>query len=217
MPDVNLVRLFLTDEYRLSLEVSPWFIAALVAIPVAALAARRYWPEHWWPRRRKHFGIVEMEIALGGVGKVKLRPVVQDIQIAHRIWTELATRKVALRIEPDDDVIVEVYNSWYALFGKVRELIAATPAELVRSEPSTQELVRIATDTLNKGLRPHLTRWQARFRNWYAQQDDALKTQDPQQVQRDFKEYDELMADMQRVNEQMIQYAAELHKLVRAK
>ncbi|KKL97864.1 hypothetical protein LCGC14_1830190 [marine sediment metagenome] len=217
MSETNILRLFLTDKYSLSLEVSLWVIAALVAVPVAAVVARWYWPQGWWPRRRKHFGIVEMEIQLGGVGKVKLCPVVEDIQIAHRIWTELATRKVALPIEPEHDVIVEVYNSWSAMFGKVRELIAATPAELVRSEPSTQELVRIATDTLNKGLRPHLTRWQARFRNWYAQQKEALKTRSPQQVQRDFEQYEELMADMQRVNQQMIQYAGELQKLVHAK
>ena len=217
MPDSDLVRLFVTDEYRLSLEVSPWLIGVVAAATVVVIVARRYWPNNWWPRRRKHFRIVELEIALGGVGNVKLRPVVEDIQIAHRIWTELATRKVALPIEPDHDVIVEVYDSWYTLFGKVRELIAATPADLVRSEPSTQELVRIATETLNKGLRPHLTQWQARFRNWYAQQENALKARDPQEDQRDFDQYDELMADMKRVNHQMIEYAAELQKLVHAK
>lgn len=217
MPDSNLVRLFVTDGYRLSLEVSPWLIGVVAAATVVVIVARHYWPNNWWPRRRKHFRIVELEIALGGVGNVKLRPVVEDIQIAHRIWTELATRKVALPIEPDHDVIVEVYDSWYTLFGKVRELIAATPADLVRSEPSTQELVRIATETLNKGLRPHLTRWQARFRNWYAQQENALKAKSPQEVQRDFDQYDELMADMKRVNQQMIEYAAELQKLVHAK
>lgn len=217
MPDSNLIRLFLTDGYRLSMEVSLWFIGAIAALPVVALVVRRCWPENSWPRGRKHFGLVEMEIELGGIGKAKLRPVVEDIQIAHRIWTELSTRKLALPIEPDNDVIVEVYDSWCTMFSKVRELIATTPADLVRREPSTQELVRIATETLNKGLRPHLTRWQARFRNWYAHQKDALETRDPQDVQRDFKEYDELMADMQHVNLQMIQYASELQKLIHAK
>ncbi len=217
MADTSLIRLYLTDGYRLGLEVSPWFIGALGAVPVVALVVRRYWPDDWWPRRRKHFGLVEMEINLGGVGKVKIRPVVEDIQIAHRIWTELATRKAALPIDPEHDVIVEVYNSWYTLFGKVRELIGAIPADLVRSEPSTQEIVRIATDTLNKGLRPHLTQWQARFRNWYANQEAALKEKAPQEVQRGFEQYDALVADMKRVNVQMIQYAAELQKLIRAK
>ncbi len=217
MADINLIRLFITDDHRLSLEVSPWFIGILVAVSVAALFARQYWPNDWWPLGRKHFGIVDLEIQLGGIGKVKLKPVVEDIQIAHRIWTELATRKAALPIDAENDVIVEVYNSWYSLFAKVRELIGAIPADLVRSEPSTQELVRIATDTLNKGLRPHLTQWQARYRNWYSQQGDALKTKTPQEVQRDYKEYGTLMADLQRVNQQLIQYAVELQKLIRAK
>jgi hypothetical protein len=217
MADMNLLRFYLTDGWRLSVEVSLWVLGLVAAAPVAAVLARRYWPNGWWPRRRRHFGIVEMEIPLGGVGKVKLRPVVEDVQIAHRIWTELATRKAALAIEPENDVIVEVYNSWYTLFGKVRELIAAIPADLVRSEPSTQELVRIATDTLNKGLRPHLTRWQARFRNWYANQGETLKQKTPQEVQQSYEHYDVLMADMKQVNEQMIQYAGELQKLIRAK
>ena len=217
MADVNLIRFYLTDGYGFSVEVSPWVVGLVAAVVVAAVLARRYWPDGWWPRRRKHFGIVEMEIALGGVGKVKLRPVVEDVQVAHRIWTELATRKAAIPIEPNHDVIVEVYNSWYTLFGKVRQLIAAIPADLVRSEPSTQKLVRIATDTLNKGLRPHLTQWQARFRNWYANQTETLKQKTPQEVQQSYEHYDALMADMKQVNEQMIQYAHELQKLIRAK
>ena len=120
-------------------------------------------------------------------------------------------------MDPDNDVIVEVYDSWYALFGRVRELIAQLPPALVRNDASTQELIRIATQSLNSGLRPHLTKWQARFRNWYAAQDAQLATKAPQDVQRQFPEYDELMQDLRRVNDQLIQYAGELEKIVRGK
>ena len=144
-----------------------------------------------------------------------MQPVLEDVQIEHRIWVELATRKAALPIDPEHDVIVEVYDSWYSLFGKVLELIAAIPARVLHQEQSTRELVRIATATLNQGLRPHLTQWQARFRNWYGNQAGELKSKSPQEVQRQFPEYSALMADMQRVNRELIEYAEQLQKLVR--
>lgn len=156
-------------------------------------------------------------ISLGGIGKVQLRPKVEDIDVAHKIWTELVTRKAALPIDTEHDIISEVYDSWYALFDRVRILVSQIPARLVREDRATEELVQIATKALNQGLRPHLTRWQARFRNWYVNQEEKLKTKTPQEVQREFPEYDELMSDLQRVNEDLIQYAEELQKLVRGR
>lgn len=166
---------------------------------------------------RRRFSVVSLNIALGGIGQVELRPREEDIEVAHKIWTELVTRKAAIRIDPEHDVISEVYDSWYALFGRVRELISQIPARMVREDSATQQLVKIATESLNNGLRPHLTKWQARFRNWYGGQSEALKTKTPQEVQREFPEYQELMAELHRVNEELIQYAGALQKLVRGK
>jgi hypothetical protein len=100
------------------------------------------------------------------------------------------------------------------MFGRVRQLISDIPGQLMRKEESTQKLVLVATQTLNSSLRPHLTRWQARFRNWYSQRTDDLKTKSPQEVQRNFPEYSSLMEDMKKVNEQLIQYARELEKII---
>jgi len=100
------------------------------------------------------------------------------------------------------------------MFGRVRQLISDIPGQLLRKEESTQKLVRIATQTLNDGLRPHLTQWQARFRNWYAQHAEDLKTKTPQEVQRAFPQYSLLIDDMKKVNAQLIQYARELEKII---
>ncbi len=88
------------------------------------------------------------------------------------------------------------------------------PAELVRKEKSTQEMVRISTATLNNGLRPHLNRWQARFRNWYESNSDKLSQQSPQELQKEFPEFDELINDMIKINKQLIEYANQLKKLL---
>lgn len=208
MGQVELIRLYLDVDYTLAFKISVWIIVTLLVAVAGWLLWRRR-------ARFKHYDLVSLKVELGGIGEVEFRPNVEDIQIAHRIWTELITRKAALPIDPEHDVITEIYDSWYTLFTTVRQLIGDIPGPLVRTEQSTQELVRIATDTLNLGLRPHLTCWQARFRSWYEQHAKDLRTKTPQQLQREFPDYEALMTDLQQVNQQMIQYAAELQKIVR--
>ena len=193
----------------------PWLVGvALCAIGVVIIV---WLIRKWQSTDIDRFELVSLDIQLGGFGKAQFRPNVQDIQVAHRIWTELVTRKAALPIEPEHDVIVEVYDSWYVLFGKVRDLIGDIPAQLIRKEKSTELLVKIAVDTLNNGLRPHLTRWQAHFRNWYKQELEKASLKSPQEIQKGFPEYAVLIEDMQKVNRQLIQYAKELRKVVLGK
>jgi len=158
-------------------------------------------------RKLPAWAVVEANVQLGGIGTVKIRPSYEDIQVAHKAWVELVTRKAALPFEEDHDVIYEVYSSWYALFQEMRNLVKTIPAEKVRDSKDTQELVRLLVDALNKGLRPHLTQWQAKFRHWY---EDALKRssgKSPQEVQREYPNYRELVDDLIRVNKQLVEYA----------
>jgi len=160
------------------------------------------------------FGLVKVDIKLGNVGSAEFRPNKNDLQIAHRIWTELVTRKAAIPIDKENDVIEEIYDSWYAMFQKVREFIGDIPADLIRHNKSTKEIVRIATQTLNDGLRPHLTKWQARFRTWSTSKKDKLMDMTPQEFQKDYPEYKYLIEDLMNVNQQLIQYAQELKKII---
>ena len=193
----------------LVMEISLWILAGALAVffVIRLLVGN--------PKSLFHkYELVKLNVQLGNVGAVELRPNNEDVQIAHRIWTELMTRKAAQPIDIEHDVIVEIYNSWYALFGRVRLLISDIPGHMLRKEKSTQELVRIATLTLNNGLRPHLTRWQARFRHWYDKCPDAAKEKCPQDCQRGFPGYELLIEDIKRVNGQLIQYAGELEKII---
>lgn len=103
---------------------------------------------------------------------------------------------------------MEVYNSWYEFFKITRELIKDIPISKLRKSKDTQELVRVATEVLNQGLRPHLTVWQAKFRKWYESElsKNKDKTLSPQEIQRKYKGYRELAADMDRVNKQLMKY-----------
>lgn len=207
--NIDFIRLSFDNESLLvTLDISVW-IVIFIALFIAIL---------WGVGLKlKRYKLVKLNISLGKIGKAEFSPNEKDIQIAHKIWTELVTRKAALPIEPDHDVIVEIYDSWYALFTKVRELISEIPADLLRHEKSTQELVRISTATLNDGLRPHLTKWQAKFRNWYQANTDRLKEITPQELQREYPEYEELKNEIISINSELIAYARELKKIVDGK
>lgn len=214
-PPVTLLQLFWSrDDWTFSFTFNFWIAAVLILIIVGLIASR------WWPALTgwKDFEIDEAEI---GVGQQKLRfkPNLTDRQVAYAIWVELSTRKIGLEIDFEHDVIAEIYDSWFNFFSVTRELIKGISVSQVKNR-STQKIISLSIDVLNKGLRPHLTRWQARFRSWY---DRALKRYetapdseilDPQSLQATFPQFDELKADMERVNQQLIVYRAKMRELV---
>lgn len=194
-----------TETWLLLLTANLWLILLIV---IGAFISWYYFIKH------SRYKLVKLNISLGKIGRAEFTPNAQDIQIAHRIWTELITRKAALPFDPNEDVILEVYNSWYKLFSIIRVLISDIPADLLRSHESTREIVRISTVTLNDGLRPHLTKWQAKYRKWCEYNDDKYKDLTPQEMQRKYPQYNDLVGDIVSLNKQLVQYAGELKKIV---
>ena len=202
---MDIFKLYFDEELNLILQISVWLVLAIIFLFVIYFLIIK---------RIFRYSLVKVNIKLGNVGTAEFRPNKNDIQIAHKIWTQLVTRKAAIPIDQENDVIEEIYDSWYALFQKVREFISEIPAELIRNNESTKEIVRISTQTLNKGLRPHLTKWQARFRSWSLAEKDKSLEMTPQEFQKEYPEYNYLIEDLVRVNQQLIQYAQELKKII---
>ena len=100
-----------------------------------------------------------------------------------------------------------------------RDLIKSVPATQVK-RGSTQAIIRLSIEVLNEGLRPHLTRWQARFRSWYNRElkryeaETGTAVLDPQQIQAAFPQYEELKKDLERVNNALIRYRSKMRELV---
>lgn len=165
-------------------------------------------------RGLREFEIDEAELGIGDQ-KILLRPNTTDLQIAYKIWVELSTRKIGLPIDLDHDVLLEVYDSWYEFFSVTRNHIKDVPATRFRRK-DTEQIIRLSVDILNLGVRPHLTRWQARFRRWYGQQlaKEENDTADPQSIQAMFPDYDELVADLRIVNQRLILYRQRLYDLL---
>lgn len=200
-----MFKLYFSDDFNLTIQISIWLVLALILLFIIYFLIMK---------RVFRYNLVKVNIKLGNVGTAEFRPNKNDMQIAHKIWTQLVTRKAAIPIDQENDVIEEIYDSWYTLFQKVREFISEIPAELIRNNNSTKEIVRIATQTLNEGLRPHLTKWQARFRSWSTAQKDKFSEMTPQDFQKEYPEYKFLIEDLIRVNQQLIQYSQELKKII---
>ena len=66
----------------------------------------------------------------------------------------------------------------------------------------------ILIKTLNDGLRPHLTQWQAKFRRWYdiEIQKEENKDKTPQKIQSKYDEYESLVQDLKETNDKMVQF-----------
>lgn len=158
----------------------------------------------------KHYiTIDEMNLGIGN-SSVKFSYNKKDQEIAYKLWVELSTRKIALPFDMENDVIDEVYNSWYTFFKIARELLKEIPVSRI---PYSSDLIQLTEKVLNIGLRPHLTRWQAKYRKWYAK---ALEEEagTPQDIQRQFPEYSLLIEDLLLTNGRMVEYKKLLEKIV---
>jgi hypothetical protein len=120
-----------------------------------------------------------------------------------------------LPIDLEHDVVDEVYDSWHTFFSVTRELVKSIPVSKV-SSASTQAIINLSIDVLNEGLRPHLTKWQARFRRWYEREakSDASLSISPQEIQQQFPQFSDLSSELMRVNRGLMAYRAKLREMV---
>lgn len=207
----ELFAVALDKDLDLFLSIDSVVVWCVLAGIVLLMAARVF---RLWPRRWQRFEIDQAELGLKGQ-KITLRPNDTDRQIAYKIWVELSTRKIGLPIDLDDDVISEVYDSWYDFFAVTRGLIKDVPVSRFQRK-DTEKIVRLSIEVLNYGIRPHLTKWQARFRRWYETRlaDEKRLDAAPQDLQQEFPQYDALTEDLHQVNQRLIRYREKMYELV---
>ena len=208
---LDLLSVSLLPDFSLSIQVSTCCLVIFGALALAFTLWRKFFSGTSW----KDFEIDQAEIGIGS-GKIRFKPNMTDRQVAYAIWVELSTRKIGLPIDFDHDVIAEIYDSWYSFFAITRDLVKSIPVMKVRND-STQKIIKLSIEVLNKGLRPHLTIWQARFRRWYEyeinkESGDAVI--DPQDIQKNFPKFTELKNDMEQVNQNLIRYRQKMSQLV---
>jgi hypothetical protein len=195
------------EGWGVDIHVGIIFLAILVFLFLLAYLARH---------RGGRWRLTQADFTFAGCATVTMCPTDDVAGLAHQAWVEITTRKAAIPFDQDNDVIVEIYNSWYQLFGALRELAKNVPTRRgMRKDSDEAQLVEVLTGALNEGLRPHLTRWQARFRRWYdeEQRKDETASLSPQAIQRRYPEYDDLVASLREVNAGLANFAEALRKL----
>jgi len=208
----NLIELTLDSSLNFQFHANSFVVAGLGLIIAAILIGRLIgMPRHFW----RTFEINEAEFGLGDQ-KIKLSPNVTDQQIAYKIWVELSTRKIGIPIDTHNDVISEIYDSWFNFFSVTRELIKDVPVQKFRRK-DTEQIVRLSIEVLNHGIRPHLTQWQARFRRWYENQlkQDCNADASPQDIQRKFPQFPDLERDLLKVNQRLINYRKKMYEIIK--
>ena len=172
------------------------------------------------PRDRLSFFVCDsIDVGINGAN-LKIKKTYQVRQIAYSIWTEMNTRTIGTLIDKDNDVIVEVYKSWYEFFSITRNLIKEIPVPQVKKK-DTQALILLTSSMLNDDIRQHLTKWQAKFKRWYALElkKESNNDKSPQEIQRSYavcesENYDLLLNDLLTVNRKIIMYKQKLEELV---
>ena len=166
-----------------------------------------------WVYKKATFKTIHIQEATIGIGNssVTIKYDGRIKEIAYKIWIELTTRKIGIKFDEEYDVISEVYNSWYEAFKVIRLLLEDIPADRIGN---AKGLIELTTKVLNNGLRPHLTMWQAKYRAWYNKALEDNTNTSPQDIQKEFPEYQSLVADLKKTNDIMIKYADELKRLI---
>jgi len=185
---LDLLRIQLGNSGAVSIVLSPWMFGLLVVWLFVI-----WW--FVWPKNTA-WEAKEVTIDVAKIGSIKLAPNQEVAGLAHRAWSEIVTRKACLPFDEEHDVITEVYDSWYALFGEIRSLIKAIPVEKLRASEDARKLCDFLKSALNDILRPHLTKYQARFRAWFESEREQNKDKSPQDIQRAYPNYAELVADL---------------------
>jgi hypothetical protein len=204
---------FEIDYHKPSILIqSDWWVLIILVLIIAlgGWIYRRYF--------RNNYHVSEFTVKMFDV-EFKLQRTYENLYIANRIYIELITRKAAIPIDEEHDVIEEVYDSWYKLFGIVRDEIKSVPGQYLQSHDPTKALIGLTTKILNSGLRPHLTEYQAKFRKWLktAKEDAINKNLTPQELQKKYPDFANLVASMKLVNGTLTNYADELDKLIKGK
>lgn len=131
---------------------------------------------------------------------------IKNVDIAYMIYIQLKTRKIGIAFT-DEDIISEVYKSWYTSFSEIRNLLLS-----IKPIPKNAKLIKIGESILNEGMRPHLTKWQGKYNRWYAQelQKSENKNLTPQEIQCNYPQYNELVKDIKSSQKEILNFIVEL-------
>ena len=136
-----------------------------------------------------------------------------DRQIAYKILVEMKTRVVSVDIDYNEDIIKSVNDSYYSFFQITRDLLKEMPIDKL---PVSSDFVKMVMMFLNSVMRPYLTKWGLKFKNWYENEErkEENKGISPQELQKKYEHYDELINDLTILKNNVDGFAIELESFI---
>ena len=199
---------------NLTLSINIIIILIIAIILILNLPPVKNWLNQFEFINKNYMEISGADIGVNALN-IKFKPNHKDKEIAYNIWIELSTRKLGIPIDKENDVIKEVYDSWYEFYKITRNSIKEFPVSKLTNKNSNK-IIDMTIGVLNGELRTHLTKWQAKYRRWYEfelnKNENSEKS--PQEIQKNFPEYEELIKDLKKVNEYLINYKNILYEII---
>ncbi|PJA26333.1 MAG: hypothetical protein CO189_11290 [candidate division Zixibacteria bacterium CG_4_9_14_3_um_filter_46_8] len=151
-----------------------------------------------------------------GLGNIVYDASDQDRVLAWKMYVQLKTRKAALLFDETHDIISQVYDSLHEIFPLTRDILSECCPHYLETQKSISDFV---LRVLNDGIRPHLTQWHPLFRTWWERALISAENLEkaPQDLQREFPQYQDLVADLKKMNNELIKYAEDLVDIVQTK
>lgn len=134
----------------------------------------------------------------------------KNVEIVYKMYVQLKTRKIGIKFDDENDVLIEVYDSWYSAFCSIRELMMG-----IKPTYNNKDIINVGDKILNKFTRPHLTKWQAKFRKWYEYELDKEENYElsPQEIQKKYVYYDDLVKDLKKSQEQILIFLDQIEQI----
>ncbi len=104
------------------------------------------------------------------------------IELSYQIWVEMNSRIVCLPFDENNDLIIDIYKSWYMFFQELRNI--EKNAIRISYKDDRLKLIKLINDIMNNIFRPHLTKHYNRFAKWYTNSNNSHPDIDPQQIQK---------------------------------
>lgn len=169
-------------------------VTGALAAVVALLASEWY---------RKAARLTEVKVTIPQLSELTFAVNNDSRQVAWHMFVETVTRVSTQPLADDEGVVREALTSMYGLFATTRETLKVTrPSPVV---PSGQTVEYLAITMLNRELRPFLSKWHPRLREFeMAHPDDSESTWPDNAACR---------AELQRVQQHIHGYAAGFARL----
>jgi hypothetical protein len=119
-------------------------------------------------KKRKTEGIRldKIEMKLFGLGGATWVADDTERKAAWEMYVELITRITVEPLVTDQGLLREAMNSIYSLFGETRRILRSSGPNVARRKKESLSFAEIAVAVLNRGIRPFLTKWHARLKQF---------------------------------------------------